>query len=114
MVSRDVLEVRKSVGYDPMAYGGPLDPQSKYLSDFGPPLGPILKAYSLVEREIHPYTLNIFAPNSPDGFHDAITQCFECQKSTGGLWGVPVPPRVKIGPIFRISDRFRTDRKSVV
>ena len=36
MVSRDVLEVHKSVIYDPMAYGGPLDPQSKYWSDFGP------------------------------------------------------------------------------
>ena len=36
---RDVLEVRKSVIYDPMAYGGPLDPQSKYWSDFGPFFG---------------------------------------------------------------------------
>ena len=113
MVSRDVLEVHKSVIYDPMGYGGPLDPQSKYWSDFGPFLGPILKAYSLVERKIHPYTVNIFAPNSPDGFHDAITRRFECQKSTGGLWGGPVPPRVKIGPIFRISDRFWTIFKSI-
>ena len=82
-------------------------------SIFWPIFGLFLKTYSLVERKIHPYTVNIFAPNSPDGFHDAITRRFECQKSTGGLWGGPVPPRVKIGPIFRISDRFRTIFKSI-
>ena len=80
-----------------------------YLRFFGfrTVFGPFLKAYSLVERKLDPHTANIFAPNSPDGFHDAILGvCFECQKSTGGLWGGPVPPRVEIGPIFRISTRL--------